>query len=525
VKGRNIQIDEDVIELIRKDPLHVWGWYDAEMARAWSEIAPAVQTTGVPVLPLLTDMVWFQEKSPFWNFFTDVPRIDGINCPLWIRCQPSRERRLVQFLEEVFCATLPEFEERKVLLSSPILLTWKGHRNSLKLIQPAKCIPQFKIKISCSKMRGEGILSYLFAMEATRNNLWEMWPERAWNSLEAEGTLFPTQNPLFMSSSEIGLNILTWNCRGVLNPCFRKALQDILRINSPDILILTETRLGGSRATDLARSFPFDGFLTTNTIGFAGGVWIMWKTDAVEVEHLCSTEQEIHVSVQVRGSNSLWLLSAIYASPRRSERRILWENLKVIADLHNLPWVMLGDFNDILSCDEKWGGNRPSNSRMSEFKNCLNACNMIDLGFSGPKFTWSNCHDVSSLIMERLDRALANPDWRILFPEASVTHLTRTHSDHCPFLLTLCPIIPHVLPRPFRFENIWLSHSDFPSIVDQAWAVPAPNLSVIFNTFASLVSVWNKREFGNILKKKEPYPCSVKWHSMCLGIQSIGIFV
>uniref|UniRef100_A0A2N9IKD9 CCHC-type domain-containing protein n=1 Tax=Fagus sylvatica TaxID=28930 RepID=A0A2N9IKD9_FAGSY len=315
-----------------------------------------------------------------------------------------------------------------------------------------------------------------FAMEATRNNLWEMWLERAWNLLEAEGTLFPTQNPIFMLSSEIGLNILTWNCRGVLNPCFRKALLDILRINNPKTLILTETRLGGSRAADLARSFPFDGFLCTNTIGFAGGVWIMWKTDAVEVEHLCSTEQEIHVLVQVRGSNSLWLLPDIYASPRRSERRILWDNLRVIGDLHNLSWVMLGDFNGILSCDEKWEGNRPSNNRMSEFKNCLNACSMIDLGFSGPKFTWSNCHDVSSLIMERLDRALANPDWRILFPEAAVSHLTRTHSDHCPFLLTLCPFIPHVLPRPFRFENIWLSHSDFPNIVDQAWAVPTPNL-------------------------------------------------
>ena len=323
LKGRNIQIDEDVIELIRKDPLHVWGWYDAEMAQAWSEIAPAVQATSFPVLPLLTNMVWLQEINSFWNFLTDVPRIDGINYPLRIHCQPSREQKLVKFLEEVFCATLPEFEERKVLLSSPILLTWKGHRKSLKLIQPVKCIPQFKIRIRWSEMKGEGILSNQFAMEATRNNLWEMWPERAGNSLEAEGTLFPTQNPLFMSSSEIGLNILTWNCRGVLNPCFRKALQDILRINNPEILILTETRLGGSRATDLARSFPFDGFLCTNTIGFAGGVWIMWKTDAVEVEHLCSTEQEIHVSVQVRGSNSLWLLSTIYASLRRSKRRIL----------------------------------------------------------------------------------------------------------------------------------------------------------------------------------------------------------
>jgi hypothetical protein len=111
------------------------------------------------------------------------------------------------------------------------------------------------------------------------------------------------------------------------------------------------------------------------------------------------------------------------------------------------------------------GGDRPSNSRMFEFKNCLNACSTIDLGFSDPKFTWSNYHDVSSLIMERLDRALANPDWRILFPETTVSYLTQTHSDYCPFLLTLCLIIPHVLSRPFRFESIWLSHSDFPDIV------------------------------------------------------------
>jgi exonuclease III len=330
-----------------------------------------------------------------------------------------------------------------------------------------------------------------------------MWPEKAWNSLEAEGTLFPPNNPPFMSSSEIGVNILTWNCRGVLNPCFRKALLDTLQINNPEILILTETRLGGDRAAELARSFPFDGFLCTNTIGFAGGIWILWKTEAVEVDHLCSTEQEIHASVKVRSSNYLWLISAIYGSPCRSERRILWDNLKIIAGLNNLPWVMLGDFNDILLCEEKWGGNRPSNSRIREFRNCLNACNMIDLGFSGPKYTWSNCHDMNSLIMERLDRVLANPDWKILFPEASVSHLTRTHSDHCPVLLNLCPNIPCMLPRPFRFESIWFSHVDFPSIVEKAWGTPALNLSITFSIFAALVSAWNKSKFGNIFHRKK----------------------
>ena len=112
---------------------------------------------------------------------------------------------------------------------------------------------------------------------------------------------------------------------------FQKVLLDILNINNPEILILTENKLGGSRAAKLARSFPFDGFLCMNTIGFAGGIWILWKIDIMDVEHLCSTEQEINVLVKVRGSNSLWLLFAIYSSPCRSECGTLWDNLKVIA--------------------------------------------------------------------------------------------------------------------------------------------------------------------------------------------------
>ena len=100
--------------------------------------------------------------------------------------------------------------------------------------------------------------------------------------------------------------------------------------------------------------------------------------------------------------------------------------------------------------------------------------------------------------MERLDRVLENPDWRILFLEASVTHLTRTHSDHCPVLLTLYPNILCILPRPFRFESIWFSHVDFLSVVKKAWATPALNLSFTFAIFVALVSAWNKSKFGNI---------------------------
>ena len=65
----------------------------------------------------------------------------------------------------------------------------------------------------------------------------------------------------------------------------------------------------------------------------------------------------------------------------------MWSNLAKVAQLHNLPWLMLGDFNEVLCGKDKFGGRRINLNRALEFKDCLDAYNLLDLGFSGPKFT------------------------------------------------------------------------------------------------------------------------------------------
>ena len=116
---------------------------------------------------------------------------------------------------------------------------------------------------------------------------------------------------------------------------------------------------------------------------------------------------------------------------------MLWKNLSSIALLHCLLWLMMGDFNELLSRNDKLGGN-PLNPRgVQLFKDCLDSCGMVDLGFHGPKFTWVNKREVGRFIQERLDRGFTNIDWRDLYPEAAVHHLACTYSDHCPVLLNL----------------------------------------------------------------------------------------
>lgn len=130
----------------------------------------------------------------------------------------------------------------------------------------------------------------------------------------------------------------------------------MVKDSSPDILIITETRIGGDRAKEITDRLPFDGAIHTDTIGYADGLWILWNSVTVEMTHLASIEQEIHAMVKVGNSNISWLLSVVYASPRFRGKYVLWNNLEIVVANHNLPGVMIGDFNDILKGAKKFGG-------------------------------------------------------------------------------------------------------------------------------------------------------------------------
>ena len=58
--------------------------------------------------------------------------------------------------------------------------------------------------------------------------------------------------------------------------------------------------MSGARSVEMIESLPFDGSVVVGTIGFAGGIWLLWRIDLVHVEVLAATEQEIHAIIRVR---------------------------------------------------------------------------------------------------------------------------------------------------------------------------------------------------------------------------------
>lgn len=83
----------------------------------------------------------------------------------------------------------------------------------------------------------------------------------------------------------------------------------------------------------------------------SGGILVQWQ-QGIKLDILGTTRQEIHLKMHFSNYN-LFVLSAIYALPYKFAKKILWHNLMQISTLFSLPWLVDGDFNQILEPSER----------------------------------------------------------------------------------------------------------------------------------------------------------------------------
>ncbi|XP_074278178.1 uncharacterized protein LOC141601774 [Silene latifolia] len=288
--------------------------------------------------------------------------------------------------------------------------------------------------------------------------------------------------------------------QGIARPSFSTHLSYLINAHKPNIVILSETRVNSPNSLTIVQRLPFDSFEVLDPVGFAGGIIILWNAGDVAVTLVNKGAQLINVVVQVVSTNFTFLLSAIYASPKFKYRRNLWNELITLS--HNLrtPWVCVGDFNEVTCAGEKIGGNGIKLNRVSLFSSSMNICNLIDIGFSGPKFTWTNRRRLNP-ILERLDRVGVNQLWLDQYPNSHNYHLTRLSSDHCPILLkTTLTFNP--LPKPFKFESFWLADPGFLPLISSAWPVGHQCVTSKLSSLSLVLSNWAKETFGSLTRKK-----------------------
>lgn len=94
-------------------------------------------------------------------------------------------------------------------------------------------------------------------------------------------------------------------------------------------------------------------------------------------------------------------------------RSMLWDYIRG-TNPNNEPWLLMGDFNQILSCKDKIS--KCSASRgTKDFMDGITSCGLVEIVSQGSGYTWTNNRSDASCVWECLDRGLYNLEWLDLF--------------------------------------------------------------------------------------------------------------
>ncbi|XP_074304327.1 uncharacterized protein LOC141639040 [Silene latifolia] len=253
------------------------------------------------------------------------------------------------------------------------------------------------------------------------------------------------------------MNILSLNYRGLGNLDNVRALRSMIRREALTLVFLCETKLSGREMRGAREKFEgYDG-IEVDSVGRSGGLAFMWKR---EIE--CS-----FVSVSVHYMD-------FYVKTREGEWR-------VTGFMSELPWVCIGDFNEILFSTEMKGGSRPQ-WQMNNFQAAVD-----------------DCGDDNRQCM--LDRAMCYNEWLEVFPYAKLFYLEREWSDHAPIKLYLNHReMSTGAGRAFKFEQIWVGTEGCEEDVTRGVEKGHEELVSVLRECATELQEWKKTNIYKIKK-------------------------
>ena len=81
-------------------------------------------------------------------------------------------------------------------------------------------------------------------------------------------------------------------------------------------------------------------------------------------------------------------MTCVYGEAQTHLRHQTWTTLKNVSTLSTLPWLCLGDFNEVLHPDEHHSIGQRSNAQIQAFRDVLDVCMLLDLGYKGNFWTF-----------------------------------------------------------------------------------------------------------------------------------------
>ena len=211
-----------------------------------------------------------------------------------------------------------------------------------------------------------------------------------------------------------------WNCRGLGIDSTVQRLKEINKLYLPDIMCLSEKKQDDDYIRDVGTQINCLNYVYVPPIGASGGLVIFWKQD-VQLSVLSYSPNLVDCTVNCNEGS--FYFSFVYGHPNPGYRQSLWKRIdRNGIGRRNQPWLLLGDFNEILGNHEKIGGRVRPEASFQDFRTLVQNNDLNDLSSVGSRFSWigqRGQHQVQCC----LDRTMANSEWLTAFPASETEFL------------------------------------------------------------------------------------------------------
>ena len=148
-----------------------------------------------------------------------------------------------------------------------------------------------------------------------------------------------------------------------------------------------ETKLSQEHMKYKQQELDYKQGLSVSSHGQNGGLALLWKPDSKE------QFKDSRVGTSILISHALllviWRLTSFYGQPNTSKCEETWFILESLSHSNHLPWLCIGDYNEIISQIETSRCRTRLTRQLEWFCHVINCCGSHNLGFVGSPFTWS----------------------------------------------------------------------------------------------------------------------------------------
>lgn len=198
------------------------------------------------------------------------------------------------------------------------------------------------------------------------------------------------------------MKTLFWNIRGINKKIAISRLKSLKKQHNLKLIGICEPRVEASRISEIQLKLGYQNHLSNNE----NRIWIFFD-ESLSGKIIGQSDQFLAIQFNHHFFSMDPVCIFVHAHCSNDFRRVLWEDLSLILNTYK-NCILYGDFNVVVSAEEKRGGNPFVVSESLDFINFISDNSLLDIGFSGSQYTWCNNRSPRERIWKRLDRILVD---------------------------------------------------------------------------------------------------------------------